>query len=118
MRELPDKWDDRASRRIDGWQEGGKTTRGYNLGYAHAENRCADELDDELPQWTKITEDESTWPKNGDSVLFIDKEFDTLMRVLNPIKDDTVFKTDHSNWLNLWWRPLCDLDTPPQEDSK
>ena len=72
---------------------------------------CAKELRDALPVWTKITEDESTWPDglaffvftNGDAPEILDFSVDDDWDIPNG---------DTFNIIGSSWRPLCDLDSP------
>jgi len=73
----------------------------------------ADELEAALPKWTKITDDKS-WPDDGeylwcygsDSGGYIHATYEIcMMRVIGDMVSD------------LYWRPLCDLDYPPEPPS-
>jgi len=67
-----------------------------------------------MPGWTRITEDESTWPKDGDVAMFFS---DVAPRTVGsnyiPIKDRSVFGC--RKWLGACWRPLTAYDTPTED---
>ncbi len=89
----------------------------YGVGYYKALEAAADMIEEALPKWTKITEDEATWPE---------KDTDTFMRIWSydnncwgrpwvQTNPDSFY--DVSYEINeAWYRPLCDIDTPPKED--
>lgn len=68
---------------------------------------AADQLAQTIPVWTRITEDESTWPALWEDVVWYnDKDDDHEITHMN-------FDVDEMTH----WRPLCDIDYPP-EDTK
>ena len=74
---------------------------------------CANELEAILPKWTRITEDEDTWPE-GLSFIAGKKmsgEWDYSIR--NPSGETFHHVAKHC--LEVYWRPLCDLDYPPEQ---
>ena len=77
----------------DGCHEGQDphTHRGILLERLEAEN---------VPEWVKITEDESTWPPEK-KVLFYSQSH---------------VASDYGRYglIGDWWRPLTDFDRPPQ----
>ena len=112
IRTLPDKW------RSDE-DENGQEFAPWLNGLA-----CAKELEAALPKWTKITDDPDTWPPVMNENLPIEGMFVaqpecTADHEYTPTftwfdEDDMISAGD---WIGTWWRPLCDLDYPP-EDSK
>jgi len=91
MIELPDKW----------LHDCGEDWGAFN---------CAKDLEAALPVWTRITEDESTWPEDGQNILYKTKRF--IPPVGTTYRSNGKGMTPH---YIVAWRPLCDLDTPPDE---
>ena len=101
---LPNDWRSIIPKEHDGgdlvW------TAAVITGMEHA----ADQLEVALPTWTKITDQEDTWP---------------------PIDSEVMYASWYDGWniANGWveftslddmgdyWRPLCDLDCPPKDES-
>lgn len=74
-------------------------------------NTCARELEAALPKWTEITDDPDTWPDDGQKVLAL--EFGHRNTVVKR------FMKKHGRlYLKDWWRPLCDLDYPPEQSNE
>ncbi|MBT8449129.1 MAG: hypothetical protein KJO69_05540 [Gammaproteobacteria bacterium] len=67
---------------------------------------AAAELEAALPKWTRITEDQSTWPENGALIVYTTKGF--------PHSLVCTFTGGSVGYMTAW-RPLCDLDFPPEE---
>lgn len=74
-----------------------------------------------LPSWTQITDDPATWPPNTMDYV--------LMKFLGDGWDDMECQSgcEFHYWLNnrggktkiqIWWRPLCYLDYPPEKDDE
>ena len=80
------------------------------LGGKHARNICADELQAALPTWTRITDDESTWPEKGQDVLiYLGSGF--LEKGGWGVSPNNM---QHYIDRGYYWRSTCDLDTPPK----
>ena len=102
---LADKW----RRRYD---ETGQVIQG----------RCATELEAALPTWTRITEDEATWPElDGEDRVEIIARFPDHNGRPGRIE---AFEWDENDMVALmegyklkfnWYRYTCDLDYPPEE---
>lgn len=94
IRDLPDKWRD------DEENIGGVNF--FRSGYD-----CAKELQAALPQWTRITENEATWPaEDWDTVVWYSDEDNS--HAMGPIPFVDVGRFTH-------WRPLVDIDFPPDD---
>ena len=72
-----------------------------------------EELEAALPKWTKMTDDPNTWPP-----CFID----VLVQYKHFVGSNTSVKSYNfpgalgiKDYMGDWWRPLCDLDYPPEE---
>ena len=81
-----------------------------------AVNYCADELEVALPTWTRITDDPDTWPEANQTCLFF--------RQPNSVPQHWGVSIDcypegNTEFLHEYdyWRPLCDLDYPPEQES-
>ena len=75
---------------------------------------CAEELEQALPVWTRITEDESTWPEG--LVIVSSKNMDGEMDAyIGKPCDDYSYVAKLS--MTVHWRPLCSIDTPPETES-
>ena len=72
--------------------------------------KCADELTAALPDWTRITDDKSTWPERCFRVMF---SFGTGGHSWITFMQKT---PQEDGLLTAYWRPLCDLDYPPEEN--
>ena len=103
---LPDKWCEPAPF-MDG---AGALSLGYNKG----RRDCAMDIISALPKWTKLTDDPETWPDDDAQVLVSEE----------PLKDSAIMPESMSGWMAVdgyqtewvaWWRPLCDLDRPPED---
>ena len=66
---------------------------------------AANGLEAAMPKWTQITDDPDTWPKNGQTIL--------INRYGRPAVTDFNRHMSTSNGTN--WRPLIDLDYPPEQ---
>ena len=76
--------------------------------YWEANNTRANELEAALPVWTRITEDEATWPPHR-GVFYM---------VYDETGDGDLFTAHGRSILpGEYWRPLCDLDYPPETES-
>lgn len=79
---------------------------------------CADQLETALPVWTKITEDEATWPPKGTRVLthriYRDGSGGTGIekRLREGLYQNVLYSSRYSK---THWRLLCDLDYPPEQ---
>ena len=73
---------------------------------------CANQLEAALPKWTKITDDPATWPEDWQQVLIFypEKEFPDHKKYY--IGE---FVRQAGGHIGSYWRPLCSLDTPPEE---
>ena len=88
---------------MDDWRENWLDVNGAS---------CADELEAAMPVWTKITNDPDTWPKYGLEVMFYGNPMGEPKRYLGYFAaDDQTF----SYLKGAYWRPLCDLDHPPED---
>ncbi len=67
---------------------------------------CADALEDAIPKWTKITEDESTWP---------DADMFPVLIVWQQDSSVHVHEAHNTAEIGDKWRPLCSIDYPPEE---
>ena len=75
-------------------------------------NTCARELEAALPKWTEITDDPDTWPDRLKRVVFsFSSESHCWIAFMhkNPMEDGLV---------TCYWRPLCDLDYPPEQSNE
>lgn len=84
-----------------------------------AYKHCADKLEAALPVWTKmVAGDPSTWPKNGQTVMCA-KWADSWRYA----GWHFCSSNDVPNWAVKpiegidYWRPLCDLDFPPEQEN-
>ena len=94
---LPDKWRQKRRSELD--------ATNFDL-YELAD--CADELEQALPKWTRITEEPDTWPEDETTVF--------LSYIANGKRSFEMWGFKDSDNLMLmgdYWRPLCDLDYPP-----
>ena len=93
IRDLPDKWRER-----------------YAKGRIVGQLRFADELQAELPTWTKITDSEDTWPEDEHYILMLmdGKRIPSIKQWYSPADEPPIGN------LNAHWRPLIDLDYPPE----
>ena len=93
---LPDKWRKRGRK---------------NMAKIHYE--YAEELESAMPTWTKITDDPDTWPEDRERVLATrkDVQFDVWHEPAH-----FIFRAEfYRGAVGTYWRPLCDLDYPPEE---
>ena len=69
---------------------------------------CAKKLEAALPTWTKITDDPDTWPEDEQDIL---RHIGAgqLKAGLWQVPTDKV-----RHHIGTSWRPLCDLDYPPE----
>ncbi len=63
-----------------------------------------------MPEWTKATEDESTWPPIDEWVML-----SNCTKDIPPWMDMMDSRTDTSYWIGCYWRPLGPNDTPPEQ---
>ena len=87
--------------------------RRYENAYAIAEAAylvLANELEDALPVWTRITDDPDTWPKTERGLFFmlagLEDDGEKVWQVITDFLDNDYDGCTH-------WRPLCDIDYPP-----
>ena len=99
IRALADKW--RGNEKPQCVEE-----RAYNDG----QQNCAFDLEAALPQWTQITDDPATWPTLETEILMA-SWYDGWNYESYTVKCFKIFKDE----LGEWWRPLCDLDHPPEQ---
>ena len=92
---LPDKWRKNA---VDGSEVKVISNEIY------VTNILANELEAALPVWTKITDNPNSWPEVEAEVALED-----IGWIVWPDLYGT-YKVYHT----LHWRPLCDLDYPPE----
>lgn len=71
----------------------------------HVAMVCATSLENALPKWTRITDDEKSRPPRFEPYLFAN---DDMPR-------PKVSGANTTLWVGDWWRPLCDLDYPPEQ---
>ena len=91
IRDLPDKWRNNPDSHES----------------AEYQHKDAAELQAALPVWTKITEHPATYPDiDGEEVLFWGARWQCL-EIAEPKYAE----------IGDWWRPLCDLDYPPEADN-
>lgn len=78
---------------------------------------CAEDLREALPDWTRITEDPETWPELGVQHLVICKRnsggWEHSRRNIRVL----LARLKYGYIAELWYRPLCDLDFPQEEES-
>ena len=96
---LPDEWRDRCPKG-SGWFK-----------FVH---ECADQLEAALPKWTRVTDDPDTWPENNNSTILV-AEFITIGRQIYTWESCNL--RGNNNLFPIYWRPLCDLDHPPEDKS-
>ena len=75
---------------------------------------CADKLEAALPKWTRVTDDPDTWPENNNSTILV-AEFITIGRQIYTWESCNL--RGNNNLFPIYWRPLCDLDHPPEDKS-
>lgn len=109
MRELIDKWRKKVSR-LKPENSFFPLLKEYMRGYASAQNTNADELEAKLPVWTKITEDEATWP-DGQALIYFEGD-------ISLVDGKYMGAQDHLHQWASHWRPLCDIDTPLKEQGE
>jgi hypothetical protein len=103
---LANKWRDESNIAFENHGEGA----------AECVQECADELESALPKWTRITDDPATWPEAGQKVFFcdfIDSDDNEDVRGVTCFPN----KEFVSQWIGDYWRPLTDLDYPPEQQS-
>ena len=85
-----------------------------HAGWPNALNDIADDLEAALPIWTEITEDSETVPDPEQDILFQSASGGLFTATMPPriigYEFDRLKK-------GVWWRPLCDLDYPPEKGS-
>jgi len=87
---------------------------GFVLGLKAA----ADLLEKELPVWTKMTEDEGTWPEDAQLVLARGQSGQFGMQDIIS-GNDLLYYWKATKFSGTYhWRPLCDLDRPPTTNEK
>ena len=70
---------------------------------------CAAELRAALPKWTRITDDEATWPIAGSRYF----------RMVDGCLTDCLAPKEGFTICPYWiieWRPACGFDNPPPEE--
>ena len=74
---------------------------------------CAAQLEATLPVWTKITKDKSTWPEEDIMVMFYSPGGNFRSY---PWCDEwnSTCGIPYSQ-LNVYWRPMCSIDFPPEK---
>ena len=81
--------------------------------HADVRNLAADRLEAAAPpKWTKITDDPDTWPEDGETVMLVKPDN------MFPVWFEPIVRTWHgvqSHNKRSYWRPLCDLDYPPEQ---
>ena len=109
---LIDKWREyRGDYTDEELTDYGKTT-------VHTHELLATELENALPKWTRITEDEATWPEQSNDVLLSVGVGFLEAGEWGVQVNDSAAPMDKSiqRYIGRYWRPLYDLDYPPQED--
>ena len=94
----------------DKWRKGTFTKKVPDGGYGFfsGKRHCAQELESALPVWTRLTGDEATWPPHR-GVFYM---------VYDETGDGDLFTAHGRSILpGEYWRPLCDLDYPPETES-
>ena len=98
---LADKWRKEAKNHIEEDEA--------NRMYSAALNQAATDLWADLPTWTRITDDPDTWPEMAQEVIWTGK--------LTSRPNISTFFGFDADWYRIYWRPLCDLDYPPEQES-
>ncbi len=78
----------------------------WHAGYSDCLSDVANQLEAALPKWTKITEDESTWP---------DADMFPVLIVWQQDSSVHVHEAHNTAEIGDKWRPLCSIDYPPKE---
>jgi len=87
----------------------------YAAGAYDAYADAANAIEAALPEWTKITADPDTWPPIGPA--FIAQPENTKKYTYDPVftSFDEQDTQNINGWIDAWWRPLCSLDYPPDQ---
>ena len=107
---LADKWRDYRCGYTD------KELTEYGKARVGVFDELANQLTAALPVWTRITDDEDTWPEMPNARFFMlaGKEHDDK-RVWQVITD-AIYDGYNEYDGATHWRPLCDIDYPPEEN--